>query len=702
MQDSLEVNALGRPCELGQLYDSRSGQFLPGLFLFRSALIQPRVAAAKSTKSSILEVKNFSDRAATLDVSASLSLSILSGMVTVNGTASYLSASQDTAESATLAAVAQFRTCTKSFDVLELMDNASITTEKAALELNATHVVTSITYGGNVVATLTSKSSLKEKESKVSGGKLSLGIMEGFKAIFKVGASASLDFLEREKLTSSNLEARLAADIRLGEEDEMPTDPLAMIQLVKRSHTLVGEGVPCEVRLVPLQRLGHSLPTFRELAEADLNSFRDTYDRIFVLDNNRKWLHNAAETQGAFFPTFAALVRARSVGVTNLVHAARDRLRGYMHRYRSADGTVEEPADFIESTNTVFAAATREYAEDRGTWRMLEARLSTAEEHGLPFIQVCDVARNMSRVGLHTSVIAVVLVPEEVQWAAMVDLYGDVAVDIRKWRQSVEEGAAHEGEAVNVVGKTEWMSVYLDPLCNETLLRLDDRAETVKKAVQLARHVLQFKLRIRGSSSPPASSTKHEPIFLTYGRSRGHLGGFTWRIMNQDGWGVITDSWRYIGEIHNSKPHGTGIATYVDGTQYSGSFFLGLPEGPGKILGRDGHELKSGVFYQGKLNSRAVVVEVKAVNEDDVPLQHEMVTLCLGDSLTSYVSQISRAMGWSYKQRARIVFGGKEIDVVGDMIDSCEDMLVQRETRALSDSSTGGPVKIIAQLRKIA
>ncbi|KAJ7629669.1 hypothetical protein DFH06DRAFT_1480233 [Mycena polygramma] len=681
MQDTVEVNALGRPCELGQLYDSRSGQFLPGLFLFRSALIQPHVAAAKSTKSSILEVKSFSDRAATLDVSASLSLSILCGMVTVNGTASYLSTSQDTAESVTLAAVAKFRTCTKSFDILELgMDKTSITPDKAAVELDATHVVTSITYGGNVVATLTSMSSLMEKESKVSGRKLSLEFMEGFKSVFKAGASASLDFLEREKLVCSNLEVRLGADIRLGEEDEMPTDPLAMIQLVKRSHTLVGEGVPCEVRLVPLQKLGHSLPTFRELAEADLNSFRDTYDRIFILDNNRKWLCGAAETQGMFFPTFAALVRARSVEVTDLVYAARDRLRAYMDQYCSADGTVEEPADFIESTHTTFAAATREYAEDRETWRMLEARLSTAEERELPFIQVCDVARIMSQVGLHTSVIVMVLVPETVRWAAMVDSYCDVAVDIRKWRKSVEGGAAQEGKPVNVVGKTEWMSLYLDPLCDETLLRLDDQAKTVKKAVQLSR-------------------TKHEPIFLTYGRLRGRLGGFTWHIMNQDGWGVITDSWRYIGEIRNSKPHGAGIATYVDGTQYCGSFFLGLPEGPGKILGRDGQELKSGLFYQGKLNSRAVVVEVTAVNGDDVPIQHEIVTLCMGDSLTSYVSQISRAMGWSYKQRARIVFGGKGIAVVGDMIDSCEDMLAHRETWALSDSSSGKPVKIVAQLR---
>ncbi|KAJ7833057.1 hypothetical protein B0H14DRAFT_3711535 [Mycena olivaceomarginata] len=210
------------------------------------------------------------------------------------------------------------------------------------------------------------------------------------------------------------------------------------------------------------------------------------------------------------------------------------------------------------------------YAEDRGTWRMLEACLSTAEEHGLPFIPVCDVVRNMSRVGLHTSVIAVVLVPEEVQWAAMVDLYGDVAVDIRKWRQPVEEGAAHKGEAVNVVGKTKWILVYLDPLCDQILL----------------------------ASMTRPKITKHEPTFLTYGRSRGQFSGFIWRIMNQDGWGVITDSWRYIGEIHNSKPHGTGIATYRWHPVLC-SFFLGLPEGSGKIHGRDGQELKSGVFYRG-------------------------------------------------------------------------------------------------------
>ncbi|KAJ7729477.1 hypothetical protein B0H16DRAFT_1586845 [Mycena metata] len=683
MQDTLEVNALSRPCELGQLYDSRNGQFLPGLFLFRSDVIQPCVAVAKSTKAAILEVKNFSDRAATLDVSASLSLSILCGMVTVNGTASYLSASQDTAESATLAAVAKFRTCTKSFDILELMDNTSITPEKAALELNATHVVTSITYGGNVVATVASKSSHNEKEDKVSGGKLSLGIMEGFKALFSAGASASLNSLEREKLTSSNLEVILEADIRLGEEDEIPTDPLAMIQLVKRSHTLVGEGVPCEVRLVPLQKLGHCLLTFRELAEADLNSFRDTYDRIFVLDNNRRWLRDAAETQRAFFPTFAASASTRSVGVTGLVHAARDHLRRYMHRYRSADVTVEEPADFIERTEARFADVTREYMEDREIWRMLQARLSIAEDRELPFIQVCDIPHKMSRVGLHRSVIAMVLVPEEVQWAAMVNLYGDLAVEIRKWRQSVEESAAREARTANAVGITEWISVYLDALCDKALLRLDDQVGTVKKAVQLAR-------------------TKHEPTFLTYGRSQGHLGGFNWHIMDQDGpWGVITDSWRYIGEIRNSKPHGTGIATYVDGTQHHGSFFFGLPGGPGKILGRDGQELEAGVFYHGKHNSRAIVVEVTAVNQDEVPLQHEVVTLCRGDSLASYVSQISRAMGWSYKQRARIVFGGgKEIAVVGDMIDSCEDMLVQRETRALVNSLTGKSVKIIARLQK--
>ncbi|KAJ7763598.1 hypothetical protein DFH07DRAFT_956408 [Mycena maculata] len=160
MQDSLEVNALGHPVSSDSSTTVETGSSSLGSSSFAQPLSSPVRAAAKSTKSSILEVKNFSDRAATLDVLASLSLSILCAMVTVNGTTSDRSASQDATESATLAV---------------LVDNASITTEKA-LELNATHIVTSITYGSNVVATLMPKSSLKEKESKVSSGKLSLGI----------------------------------------------------------------------------------------------------------------------------------------------------------------------------------------------------------------------------------------------------------------------------------------------------------------------------------------------------------------------------------------------------------------------------------------------------------------------------------------------------------------------------------------------
>ncbi|KAJ7782141.1 hypothetical protein B0H14DRAFT_2630843 [Mycena olivaceomarginata] len=157
--------------------------------------------------------------------------------------ASYLSASQDTDDSTTLTAVAKFRTCTKSFDVLELMENASITTEKAALELNATHVVTSITYGGNVVATLTSKSSLKEKESKVSGGKLSLGIMEGFKAILKSAPAPVLIPWSGEKLTSSNLEVRLGpTSVWAG--GRVTDRPTLQIQLGSAAH-VVGEGVHC-------------------------------------------------------------------------------------------------------------------------------------------------------------------------------------------------------------------------------------------------------------------------------------------------------------------------------------------------------------------------------------------------------------------------------------------------------------------------
>ncbi|KAH7106390.1 hypothetical protein BKA62DRAFT_687032 [Auriculariales sp. MPI-PUGE-AT-0066] len=676
MQEFLDVTALGRTCDLGQLYDSRRAAFLPSLFLYRQTDIKARRKDVRSSNIDLKEVKNFSDRADSLDVSASLSVSILCGIVSASGNGSYLNSKQDTSESTTVAAVARYRTFNESLDLMELSGKTTVAPEQAASLYNATHVVTSITYGGNVVGTVTAKSSLSSEQTTIN-------------AIFSASVDASVDAADREKLTSSDLEVKLMADIRLSDEDKTPTDPVAMIQIVKRGHALVGDGVPCEVQLMPLKMLNDNLPTFRELNEADLNDLRDTYDGILRLENSRKWLQDVTATHSRLFPTFAEQVRLRSNKVRTFVSAARELLREYLRKYRSviagddvassspAPSSPEQtPTEFKHNIDVGFAAAIKEYDDDREAWRLFESRLCIAEQHGLPFISTGEISDRMNRVG--KGMLAAILVPETAEWAGMMDCYGDFAVNIRKWRKSVdEEEARAAGDSAEITSAPgmEWVSIYADPLHDSMLYMMDDKAGTIKKALGAARN-------------------SQQPSFLMYGRLRGHLGGFGWRILNEDGWGVKVNQverWRYVGDMRNSKPHGTGVMTYADKTEYHGSFFDGMRDGLGKMFDRDGKQRPetSGVFFKGQLEPRAVMVEVTAVNQHGTPVQCETVTLRVGDSLHSYVERIATFMGWNYKQKVKLVLGDnvKAVVIEGGMIASSEHPSVRTTSWSMSSAS---------------
>jgi hypothetical protein len=92
----LEIKPLGGPCYLGQLYDAKTSSLPPGFSLFKPGDIEPRETDINSTKLKFTEVKSLSDRASSLDVSAELSISILSGAISVASGGSYLNNKQDT------------------------------------------------------------------------------------------------------------------------------------------------------------------------------------------------------------------------------------------------------------------------------------------------------------------------------------------------------------------------------------------------------------------------------------------------------------------------------------------------------------------------------------------------------------------------------------------------------------------------------
>jgi hypothetical protein len=482
----LEIKALGRPCYLGQLYNARTSSFIPGFSLFKENDIKAREVEVTNTTLKFKEVKGLSDRTSSLGISSELSVSIAGGLVGASGVGSYLNSKHDTSESVTVAVIAQYRTTSKSLDFNDLISKIDMDATKLA-RTGATHVVTSIVYGGDVVGALTQKSTNKEGNIEMKG-KFSSDVLKGMERWFSASAKIELSVEEKEKMNSFDLDLELSADLSLQDEDATPTDPMSLIAVVKKSAKLVGKGVPYVLLLTPLTMLTGDALRFQEFNEADLVDIMDTYDRMLSLENSRAALRSAVEACVELFPTFTGRVRHGFTEVTKLVKGARGELGQYLQCYRSKQD-VEEPSDFVVGVKKKVDAEQAEYERDKDEWRTYQDMLAMAERSGFPFIGVRDVKTEMTRVD--KGMLVTIIVPEKASWEAVMDLYGGLAVDIRQWRASMDKGT----DIKNYNGsQTEFISIFADPFGDATLESLDGETGTVRNALASSRY---FPLRLK-------------------------------------------------------------------------------------------------------------------------------------------------------------------------------------------------------------
>ncbi|KAL6467192.1 hypothetical protein MHYP_G00249960 [Metynnis hypsauchen] len=144
--DFVEVAALGRPLDLGMLYDCRDDSFSSDVFLWdvdtlssmRLSLPQPH------TNVRILEGKSLQDRLSALDLTTALRASVVSGLVEVAGAAAFLKhpPQSQLQDSVTL----HYRTSTR-LDMLshKLLHNEALISLTS--HSSATHVVVAVLYG---------------------------------------------------------------------------------------------------------------------------------------------------------------------------------------------------------------------------------------------------------------------------------------------------------------------------------------------------------------------------------------------------------------------------------------------------------------------------------------------------------------------------------------------------------------------------
>ncbi|KAF9459248.1 hypothetical protein BDZ94DRAFT_1050924 [Collybia nuda] len=676
----LEIQALGRPCVLGQLYNAATSMFL-NEHLFYPGKVNPVVTSHQTEESFLKEVKSLEDRANTLDISASLSATILGGVIGISGYGSYIGRNKDSTNSHTISVIYRGRTRKEYINVQSMQDAVAMSDEDVKYT-QATHVITAITYGGNAVGTLTEKDSRHLTNTDVRGG-FNLEIFRGLGKIFSAEGRADLTVEDKEIINNYNLEVHLIAEFMNG-QGEAPTNAVDLISTVKKAKERIGAGVPCDIVLTPLSRFrsGSLSSLFRELAEAELKSIISFYDQLVNLNAGRSYLLSYHESNHLYiFPSFIAHCRARSDAVDEFMRKARKELAEYLTVYRS--GTeVKTVNAFLSQNRSVFTVEKQRFDADVAESLTLLAKFDAAKRHHFPLISASKLRAEMDRNDKAT--VALIVIPESVRSITLLNTYVVLADDIRKWRTTEDEKRSNDGAGPSAT--TVYYSIYADPKCDNDFLLLDGQNKSIKFALDIVRK-------------------QKEVAFLTFGHSKDNLGELEWNALNQEGWGILTnkrEKWRYIGEVHRGLRHGTGVITYGDGSTYSGGWFEGQREGAGELFAaRTGASVEKGIYLDNKIVKDGIILAA-TIYRNGSPIDFAHVTLRLYESISSHVDRVARVFGWELGDKFRVslvsfttAFKPRKFRVNGRHIDPSEDQDLAYSSWPL-DATGEKKIKIVA------
>ena len=152
--DTLEKPCLGRPFQLGMLYDCRTDSLIPGLTLWGSEVLSTATfkAPLETSDFEVIAEDTLSKKMSCFGVDASLKLSLLSGMVHVGGAAKFLNDRKSPKKNARISL--KYKSTTK-FEQLTMDHLGNFEYEDVFDKDIATHVVTGIVYGADAFLVFT-------------------------------------------------------------------------------------------------------------------------------------------------------------------------------------------------------------------------------------------------------------------------------------------------------------------------------------------------------------------------------------------------------------------------------------------------------------------------------------------------------------------------------------------------------------------
>ncbi|KAB8267137.1 hypothetical protein BDV30DRAFT_244581 [Aspergillus minisclerotigenes] len=310
MNGTLVRPALGQAAPLGRLYDARSDTFIPLSILSKD----PGEDAVTSMDNPQTDVnyghsESYRDKFSLLNISAELSVSFLSGLVTVEGSGSYLS---ETKNSRHVLEMSFYHDIKTKNEILNIGNPAL--RERLFFEAlegsGATHIVAEIGWGSRTIITAKYTYS-KDKQRDEVHGELSAAF-EKLKMI-KISGEAELDHKQLEKLNEKNFEISVHADV-LAEDGLVPTNFATALEFVSKVPEYIkksndGKGKPLVYTLLPVNVLKFLFQPetkaeiiLKQLAEDTLGMFVDLFDKFRQIQQTVDEYDSFISTRRSYVP----------------------------------------------------------------------------------------------------------------------------------------------------------------------------------------------------------------------------------------------------------------------------------------------------------------------------------------------------------------------------------------------------------------
>ncbi|XP_051989280.1 uncharacterized protein LOC127648630 [Xyrauchen texanus] len=252
--ETIELACLGRPFQLGMLYDCRRDVLIPGITLWDAEMLQKNinVRPQPNTDFKIIASDSSEDKVEALNVSASLEASFLCGLVSVKGSADFLNDKKKSKHQSRV--TLQYRT-TLRFEQLtmEHLGAGNFKHCNVFEEGSATHVVTALLYGAQAFFIFDREILANENHQDIQGDlKVSIKKIP----LISIEGKGSLKMSESEHEKTNKFSCTFHGDFAL---ENNPVTYLDAIKVYSELPKLLGQNgeqaVPMTVWLYPLKNL---------------------------------------------------------------------------------------------------------------------------------------------------------------------------------------------------------------------------------------------------------------------------------------------------------------------------------------------------------------------------------------------------------------------------------------------------------------